>query len=89
MGDTSNRSHKFAGASLLVWLIGILMVTLIANYFRIGFDSTDDHKTGRRSGMGHHIDHETGCEYLSMLLGGLTPRLDAEGRHICRKPENG
>lgn len=34
-----------------------------------------------RSGMGLHTDARTGCQYLSRA--GLTPRLDATGKHIC------
>lgn len=30
-------------------------------------------------------DHLTGCQYLMGSRGGLTPRLDADGNHICNK----
>lgn len=29
-------------------------------------------------------DHLTGCEYLETSQGGIAPRLDLKGRHICR-----
>jgi hypothetical protein len=39
-----------------------------------------------RSGMSLHTDHETGCQYLSALLGGITPRLAPDGSHMgCRR----
>lgn len=44
-------------------------------------DSTDS--TEARSGMGLHTDALTGCQYLSTPKGGITPRLDASGRHLC------
>lgn len=31
-------------------------------------------------------DKETGCDYLRAPSGGITPRLDANGKHVgCRK----
>jgi hypothetical protein len=46
-------------------------------------DDTDPHD--RRSGMRLYRDAMTGCEYLSPgVFGGLTPRLDQHGRHVCR-----
>lgn len=37
-----------------------------------------------RSGMRLYTDHLTGCQYLGGAWGGVTPRLDGSGRHICR-----
>lgn len=36
-----------------------------------------------RSGMKLSTDAKTGCQYLSVAFGGITPRLDREGRQIC------
>lgn len=44
-------------------------------------DSTDP--PSGRSGLGLQIDHMTGCHYLITLFGGITPRLDADGQHVC------
>lgn len=41
-------------------------------------DSTDQ-SAEQRSGMGLHIDHSTGCEYLSYPRGGLIERRSADG----------
>lgn len=47
-------------------------------------DDTDPHDG--RSGMSLHTDHLTGCQYLSKPFGGITPRVDGEGRHVgCRR----
>jgi hypothetical protein len=43
-------------------------------------DSTDGE---RRSGMALRIDAMTGCHYLEGAKGGMTPRLNREGHHIC------
>lgn len=40
-----------------------------------------------RSGMRLLIDHGTGCQYLQK--GGITPRLDETGKHICEEKDNG
>lgn len=46
----------------------------------------DDTDAGRfnRSGATLVIDRGTGCHYLARL-GGMAPRLDPDGRHICRE----
>lgn len=59
---------------------GLLFLFLIIQWaFALGKDATDP--PHGRSGMRLHTDHETGCQYLSR--GGLTPRLDRDGKHIC------
>lgn len=45
-------------------------------------DDTDS-PAGQRSNMELLTDHGTGCQYLLSEGGGLTPRLDASGKHIC------
>ena len=51
------------------------------------YDSTDDGTT--RSGLTLYVDHMTGCHYLEAgYIGGITPRLDGQGRHVGCKPSN-
>lgn len=45
-------------------------------------DDTDS-PAGQRSNMELLTDHGTGCQYLRVMGGGVTPRLDASGKHIC------
>lgn len=70
----------------LLWVV-VLMVflTLTSNFFKIGWDSTDGES---RSGLGLHTDNLTGCQYLSSPRGGLAPRLDNTGEHICYRQES-
>lgn len=50
---------------------------------RYNRDSTDGTS---RSGMRPHTDNATGCQYLSVKGGGITPRIDAYGKHYgCRQ----
>ena len=44
-------------------------------------DSTDP--IDGRSGLEIKVDALTGCQYLTTPKGGLTPRLDANGKQIC------
>jgi len=43
-----------------------------------------DPPVGGRSGLRVYHDKLTGCEYLGAAFGGITPRLDAKGKQICR-----
>lgn len=55
------------------WLIGILLITIIAAW--LGWQVDDSDKDGfNRSGLKVHVDHKTGIEYLSDGRGGLIRR---------------
>lgn len=69
----------FVGACLFTYGA----VTLFA-YKHSPMDDTDP--PDGRSGMNLHTDAMTGCQYLSR--GSLTPRLDADGKHICNRKES-
>ena len=56
---------------------------LLARYTDIGRDDTDP--PGNRSNLLIMTDHATGCQYLTSVRGGLTPRLDENGKQICIK----
>ena len=62
--------------------IAIGIVIIISTKFT-PYDDTDDEKNKKRSNMRLHIDNRTGCHYLSATFGGITPRLDKKGQHIC------
>lgn len=59
-------------------IIGMLLMVAI-NAWR-SRDDTDS--PSARSNMRLHTDHRTGLQYLSAPGGGLTPRLDAAGKHM-------
>lgn len=48
----------------------------------IGWDDTDDVDKRIRSGVKPITDHKTGLQYLKTPFGGITPRLDADGKHM-------
>jgi hypothetical protein len=63
--------------------IGIACLCLAV--FQCSMTPRDDTDTedGPRSGVNLRTDHGTGCQYLADPMGGITPRLDASGEHIC------
>jgi hypothetical protein len=59
----------------------VLLIILFSNHW-LGRDDTDD-PNGKASGMIVYSDHRTGCQYVGTVLGGITPRLDIDGKPIC------
>ncbi len=53
------------------------------SYFPIVRNNSDAGEYGWPSGVIPRTDSLTGCQYLETSGGGITPRLDREGRHIC------
>lgn len=35
------------------------------------------------------LDPLTGCEYITYREGGITPRMDASGKQVCRSTQKG
>lgn len=69
----------------LFWIIVLIFfLTLLLNFFKVGWDSTDGES---RSGLGLHTDNLTGCQYLASPHGGLVPRFDKDCTHICNRQE--
>ncbi|MBF0448703.1 MAG: hypothetical protein HQL67_10925 [Magnetococcales bacterium] len=63
-------------------IAGVLIVTVVRVFG--GRDNTD-HSEGKKNDMRLHTDHETGLQYLSVALGGITPRLDTDGKQMSVK----
>lgn len=53
----------------------------VFSIWRLSADDTD--APGRRSGMRLSTDYRTGCQYLASPWGGITPRMDRNGKQIC------
>lgn len=62
------------------WII-VCVIALIIFFWPADRDDTDPPEG--RSGLALYVDDRTGCHYLGAPMGGITPRLDAEGSHIC------
>ena len=84
-----NALWAFACQLLAVYVVGFVLLSIgheiIHRYTNIGRDDTDP--AGGRSNLIILTDAKTGCQYLCSSRGGLTPRLDAKGQHICTDKE--
>lgn len=68
-----------------VVLIGGALLMAAAAFAALTRPYDDSDPPGGRSGLTPKTDHLTGCQYLESPKGGLTPRLDAQGQHVCRQ----
>ena len=65
-----------------IW-IPILLLAFVGWFFdKLNLHGDTDPPQGR-SGLAMYVDNKTGCEYLGRAWGGLTPRLDANGKPSC------
>lgn len=62
---------------------GAIVTMPIHYFFPPPMDATDHPGTKERSGLKLHIDYGTGCQYLVTADGGITPRLEEDGKQMC------
>ena len=84
LGTELSVNYFFATIAFLVVLYVIVdfIANYITNYFKIGFDDSDNLKTKTRSGLKVYTDYKTGLQYIGTPKGGLQPRLDQYGNHM-------
>ncbi|MEM1191737.1 MAG: DUF6440 family protein [Pseudomonadota bacterium] len=71
--------YRGRGTKVIRWAVSVLVllgILWISGTFE--YDSTDNGK--ERSGLKIFVDHKTGVQYLGTARGGLTPRVDRDGR---------
>lgn len=72
-----------------LFLLPILLLSLVYDWADERFElrpiDATDRSFQERSGLALRTDYGTGCQYLETSAGNLTPRLDAEGRHVCAR----
>jgi hypothetical protein len=66
----------------LITVVALSLVALIAARHFAPYDATDAAPV--RSGLHLYIDHGTGCQYIGTLFSQPVPRLDANGKHVCK-----
>jgi len=67
----------------VAWICAaIIVLGLIGSL--VGYQKKDDtDPVDGRSGLKIYTDSGTGCQYLSVSGGGVTPRLNVDGHPIC------
>lgn len=65
---------------ILALVVLILLFSVVVGYKRDDTDTAD-----KRSGLVLYTDYNTGCQYVGTVFGGITPRLDADGKIVCVK----
>ena len=65
------------------WLGWILAGVLL--YLLLGGARRDDSDGKERSGLIVYTDARTGCQYLGTITGAITPRLDKDGKIVCKE----
>ena len=73
---TAGAACALAGA-----VVALAMAALIDSWVTTADDA--DPPNGRAR-VRVYTDKGTGCQYLRVRSGGLTPRVDSQSRHICR-----
>ena len=74
------------------WFVGVIIaLAMLAIAYLVFAANTQTKKKGaepaRPYGVTVFLDTSTGCEYISgSLASAITPRLDANGKHICNLP---
>lgn len=74
-------SHGFLSSFVAGVVMGLLISISVIYASSSPKDSTDP--VDGRSGLEIKVDALTGCQYLTTQKGGLTPRIDANGKQIC------
>lgn len=76
--------RKFTNEMLSI--VAIVFVISWAVSWAVGDFDRDNTDGASRSGMKLHHDAKTGCQYLSVVGGGITPRMSHDGLHLgCKK----
>lgn len=65
-------------------LVAIVFGTMIGTRYMLALpERNDTDPPDGYSGLAVLIDNKTGCQYLASREGGVTPRLDKKGKHMC------
>lgn len=67
-----------------ILLVLIVAATLAALAGCSGARDDSDMPDGRVSGVSVRTDHLTGCQYLVSPGDGITPRMDRDGKQVCK-----
>lgn len=85
----NSNTHSRHDTAATAWFVGIItaLALLAIAYLVFAANMQGGKASGgpRAYGVNVFIDTTTGCEYLSGgLASGITPRMDANGKQICK-----
>lgn len=70
----------------IFWFLVIyLIVSWPIEWVQVKYFADDTDGPDKISQMRPHVDALTGCQYLSVAGGGITPRMDEHGKQICNR----
>lgn len=77
--------YNFALGVALFTVLVVQIIPGVLSGIHLGYYDDSDNILGFiRSGLKVRIDHLSGCEYLETWSGSITPRLDRDGKQVCR-----
>lgn len=76
------ETYKAFKRDLLFALVVFSLFQFLYSLTDFGKDDTDPPEG--RSGLAPRVDYKTGCQYLESSSGGLTPRMQKDGTHLCQ-----
>ena len=72
--------YAFETAMMLMIFLAIILALIVALSFFVP-DHPSEKELNRR--MVVWVDPDSGCHYVAYRFGGIAPRIDATGNHIC------
>lgn len=75
--------YKITASIVIAYLI-IIWINSPYGFFR-AFSRDDTDSEDEKSGLAIYTDHATGVQYVGTALGGLTVRVDADGKPMTVK----
>lgn len=80
----SNKSWVSDWAPAFVTPVLVLIVIVIVFVMQTDPPRDNSDPLGGRSNMNVLTDALTGCQYLETRKGGITPRMDANNKQVCK-----
>jgi hypothetical protein len=73
--------YNLAAGICTFFVVCFLIGYVVDHLWPRAYDDSDNAPT--RSGVRIVNDHLTGCQYFQTWLGGITPRMDRDGKQVC------
>lgn len=91
MDEFTNKipTYRSPWRSPTAWLVAALIVTVLLSVAGCEGSPAQPAKADQKPvpsfySVSLYTDPDTGCEYLAQYRGGITPRLDRNGKQVCK-----